>query len=113
MSDTPIEKFDIVKWFKGLINPVTWGKSIQYLIMICAVLFVAFAIKNTFFPSKSITNKPHAIVIGKAEKGAIDQTSTNVVVEKEKAFEVGVGVGVGRFDNKDGYAGGGWFKWKF
>ena len=37
------EKFDVGKWVSGLVNPVTWGKSIQYLIMIGAVLFVLFA----------------------------------------------------------------------
>lgn len=112
MAD-PIESFDIKKWFSGLANPITWGKSIQYLIMIGAILFVLVALKNTFFPSRAITNKPQALVIGKAEKGAIDQTSTNIVVEKEKAFEVGLGVGAVRYDNKDGGIVGGWGKWRF
>ena len=107
------EPFDPKKFVKGFIDPTTWSKSIVYLIMICAILFVVYAIKNTFFPSKSITNKPHALVIGKAEAGAIDQTSTNIVVEKEKPFEVGVGAGVVRYDQKDGYFGGVFGKWKF
>ena len=108
-----MEAFDIKKFFSGFINPATWSKSIVYLVMICAILFIAYAIKNTFFPSKSITNKPHALVIGKAEAGAIDQTSTNIVVEREKPFEVGVGAGVVRYDQKDGYFGGVFGKWKF
>jgi Na+(H+)/acetate symporter ActP len=107
------EKFDIKKWFSGLINPVTWGKSIQYLVMICAVLFVAFAIKNTFFPTKSNVNKPVTIVTPFAKVEKIDNTSTQISVEKEKSFEVGVGAGVLRYDQKDGYFGGAWGKWKF
>jgi Na+(H+)/acetate symporter ActP len=107
------EKFDLKKWFSGLINPVTWGKSIQYLVMICAVLFVAFAIKNTFFPTKSNVNKPVTIVTPFAKVEKIDNTSTQISVEKEKSFEVGVGVAGMRYDNKDGAIVGGWGKWKF
>jgi hypothetical protein len=81
--------------------------------MICTILFVIYAVKNVFFPSKSITNKPHAIAIGHVEAGAVDQRSTNIVVEKEKAFEVGAGGGVMRYDDKDGAFFGGWGKWKF
>jgi hypothetical protein len=100
------EPFDIKKWFSGFLDPTTWGKSILYLVMACAVLFIAFAIKNTFFPSKAITNKPHTLIIGKAEAGAVNQSSTNTVVEKEKDWSVSVGGGAIEYDSKKGYFGG-------
>jgi hypothetical protein len=107
------EKFDLKKWVLGFVDPTTWSKSVIYLIMICALLFIAFAIKNTFFPTKSNVNKPVTVVTPFAKVDKIDNTSTQISVEKEKSFEVGVGVGAGRFDNKDGYMGGIWGKWKF
>ena len=107
------EKFDIKKWFLGFANPTTWSKAVLFTIMGVIIVVVLVGVKNLFFPKKSITNKPVAVAIGKVEKGAIDQTSTNIVVEKEKAFEVGVGVGAGRFDNKDGYMGGVWGKYRW
>jgi hypothetical protein len=117
MADTPVvERFDIKKWFSGFVNPTTWSKALVYLIIGGIIVFILVCVKNFFFPSKAITNKPVGIGLnigGKVEKDAINQTSTNIVVDKEKSFEVGVGVGAGRFDNKDGYAGGVWGKWKF
>ena len=114
MASAPVvEPFDIRKFFSGFINPTTWSKAIIFLVMGAVIVVVIVGVKNLFFPNKSITNKPHALVIGKAEKGAIDQTSTNIVVEKEKSFEVGIGVGVVRYDDKDGGIVGGWGKWKF
>jgi len=107
------EKFDIKKWFTGLADPVTWSKSVLYLVMICAILFIAFAIKNTFFPTKSNVNKPVTVVTPFAKVEKIDNTSTQISVEKERQFEVGLGGGGLRYDNKDGVFVGGWGKWKF
>ena len=107
------EKFDIKKFLTGFINPTTWSKTVVYMITAGCILFVLFCVKNTFFPSKTITNKPHALVIGKAEKDSINQSSVNVSVEKEKPFEVGVGGGVLRYDQKDGAFAGAWGKYKF
>ena len=109
------EPFDIKKWASGLVDPVTWSKSIQYMIMICAVLFVAFAIKNTFFPTKSNVNKPITIVtpFARVEKDGIKYENTQVTIEKEKSFEVGGGVAGLRYDNKDGVLVGLFGKYKF
>jgi len=107
------EKFDIKKWFSGFADPTTWSKSLIYFVMIGAILFVLVALKNTFFPSKAITNKPYTIVIGKAEKDSINQSSVNTTVEKEKSFEVGAGVGAVTYDNKNGCIVGVFGKWKF
>ena len=107
------EKFDIKKFLTGFINPTTWSKTVVYMVIAGCILFILFCIKNTFFPNKSITNKPHAVAIGKVEAGAIDQRSTNIVVEKEKPFEVGAGVGAGRYDDKDAYGGMIWGKYKW
>jgi Na+(H+)/acetate symporter ActP len=107
------EPFDIKKFLGGFLNPTTWSKSIIYFIMIGCILFILVMVKNTFFPNKTITNKPHTIIIGKAEKDSVNQSSTNTVVEKEKSFEVGAGIGVVRYDQKDGAIAGGWGKWRF
>jgi hypothetical protein len=107
------EPFDIKKWLNGFLDITTWSKSVIYLVMICAVLFVAFAIKNTFFPTKSNVNKPVTIVTPFAKVEKIDNTSTQISVEKEKSFEVGAGGGGLRYDNKDGMFFGGWGKWRF
>ena len=114
MASAPVvEPFDIRKFFSGFINPTTWSKAIIFLVMGAVIVVVIVGVKNLFFPTKSITNKPHALVIGKAEKGAIDQTSTNIVVEKEKPFEIGGGVAAGEYDNKKAYGAMFWGKWKF
>lgn len=102
-----IEKFDPIKWIKGFANPTTWGKAIVYLIIGGAIIFVLVCVKNFFFPKKDTqVNRPIAYIapFAKAEKGAISQDNTQVLVT-EKPWEVGVGVGAGRFDNKDGYGG--------
>lgn len=113
MSDTVIEKFDLKKFFLGFVNPTTWSKTVVYLIIGGLIVFLLVCVKNFFFPSKSITNKPQSIIIGKADSGAVDQRSTNIVVEKEKSCEVGAGVGAGRVDNKDAYGGMVWGKYKW
>ena len=113
MPDTVVEPFDIKKFFSGFLNPTTWSKTVVYLILGAIIVIALIGIKNFFFPTRAITNKPIGIAVGHVEKGAIDQTSTNIVVEKEKDWTVGAGVGGGRFDGKDGYAGGAWISKKF
>jgi len=106
------ETFDIRKWITGFVDPKTWGKSVVYLVMAGCILFVLVALKNTFFPNKSIVNKPHAVAIGSVAAGAIDQRSTNIVV-KDSDWEVGLGGGALTYDNKSGAFGGGWVRKKF
>lgn len=38
------EKFNFVKWLRGLINPVTWSKSVIYCIMIMGIVFACITI---------------------------------------------------------------------
>ena len=106
------ETFDIRKWITGFVDPKTWGKSVVYLVMAGCILFVLLCLKNTFFPSKSIVNKPHALAIGSVAAGAIDQRSTNIVV-KDSDWEVGLGGAGITYDNKNGALVGGWVKKKF
>jgi hypothetical protein len=108
-----MEKFDLVKWLKGLIDPVTWSKSVMYLVMGAVIVFALVCVKSYFFPTKKNINKPVTTVLPFAKVDKIDNTNTQITVEKEKAFEVGVGGGVLRYDNKDGWIGGGWGKYKF
>jgi hypothetical protein len=98
-----------------------WWKALGYtwrigVIVIIIVLFIAggMAIWRFFNPAKSQNvNKPVAIALGKVEKGAIDQTSTQVMIEKEKAWEVGIGGGGIYYDEKTGVFGGGWIRKRF
>ena len=110
------EKFDIVKWVKGLVDPTTWAKSVMYLIMCGLIIFVLVCIKNFFFPARTQqVSKPTVVALpgSKIEKDAIHQESTQITVEKEKPFEVGVGAAGMRYDNKDGVIVGAFGKWKF
>jgi len=43
------EKFDIVKWVKGFIDPKTWAKSLVYGLMIAAIIFVGLTIYRAYF----------------------------------------------------------------
>ena len=107
------EPFDIKKFLGGLVKPENYYKTIIYMVIGGIILFLLVCVKNFFFPNKSIVNKPHALVIGKAEKGAIDQTSTNIVVEKERPWEVGGGVAGITYDNKNGGIAGVFVKRRF
>jgi hypothetical protein len=107
------EKVDIKKWFTGLINPVTWSKAFQYLIMIGIFCLIFYCIKQTFFPTKNNVNKPVTTVLPFAKVDKIDNTNTQISIEREKPFEVGAGVGGGRIDDKDAYGAMVWGKIKF
>jgi len=55
------EKFSIVKWFSGFVNPITWSKSVAYLAMIVIILFVAFTVYRAYF-MKNQQQKTHITV---------------------------------------------------
>lgn len=108
------EPLDIKKWILGLVDPTTWAKSVMYLIMIGVILFIVVMVKNFFFPAKATnTNKPIAVVTPFAKIEKLDQSSIQVMTEKERPWEVGVGVGGLTYDNKTGGFAGGWVKRKF
>ncbi len=94
-------------WWKAL------GLGARFIIIGSAALLVvlgAMNVWNFLFPKPSQNiNKPRALVIGKAEAGAIDQRSTQILIE-EKKWELEVGGGGFTYDNKLGVAG--WAKIK-
>jgi len=45
------EKFSIVKFFQGFVNPVTNAKNVQFLLWLIAIIFVAITIWRAFFMS--------------------------------------------------------------
>jgi hypothetical protein len=110
----PPEAFDIRKFFKGFVNPTTWSKTIVYLIIGSIIFFMLVCVKNFFFPPKKMVNKPVAVVLpfAKVEKGAIDQSNTQISLD-EKLNEVGLYGGGLRYDNKDGVFVGASYKRKF
>jgi hypothetical protein len=83
----------------------TYKKYAVYVLLTVLLLLLLRGVWSLIFPTDKQVNKPHAIVIGKAMAGAIDQTSTQIKVDGEKPWEVGVGVGGFRYDQKDGYGG--------
>ena len=100
------EPFDIKKFLKGFVDPTTWSKTVVYLIIGGVIVFTLMCVKNYFFPTKKNVNKPVTTVLPFARVGKVDNTNTQITVEKEKAWEVGLGVGGIRYDGKDGVIGG-------
>jgi len=101
MAD-PIPVVNIVE---RLLSTDTYKKYAVYVLItvITFLLFCGgFALWRFFFgkPNKQI-NKPVAVAIGRVEKGAIDQTSTQIQLN-EKDWEIGVGAGGLQYDNKNG-----------
>ena len=114
------EPFDIKKWFGGWVDPVTWGKSIIYCLMIAFLILAGFTIYKAFFvKTGSNTNKPEGcdiVVLPGATTGSITQTTTSTNVQKtadEKRWEAGVFGGAGRLGDEDGFFGGVSLKFKF
>ena len=105
----PKEPFNLGKWFSGFIDPVTWGKSVIYFVMIAFLILAGFTIYRAFFmKTGSNTNKPQgatAIVLPGATTGAITQTTTSTNIQKTddgKNWEVGIFGGGIYFDDKPG-----------
>jgi hypothetical protein len=117
MADNPPvkESFDVVKWFRGLVDPVTWSKSVMFLIMGGVIIFIFICVKDFFFkpPQKQIISSDVIVKpFGKIEKDGVKVTNNQILVE-EKPWEVAVGAGLLRYDNKDGWIGGAVIKRKF
>ena len=100
MADTPV-----ITVKDRLLDFNTYKKYAIYVLLTVLLLLLLRGVWSLIFKPQTQVNKPTAVVIGKAEKGAIDQTSTQIKVEGEKNWEVGVGVGAGRYDDKDAYGG--------
>ena len=112
MADTPPP----VKITQRLVDVNTYKKYAGYvLITIATVLLVVGGVSlwRFIFPvaDKQIY-KPRAFVVGKVEAGGIVQSSEQTLVT-EKPWEISVGGGVVRYDQKDGYFGGVMVKRKF
>lgn len=92
---------------------VHWAQYIGITIVVVLLIVGGVSLWRFVFPKPDKqTNKPTSIIIGKAEKGAVDQTNTQVLIS-EKPWEAGVGGGALRYDNKDGWFGGAWIKRKW
>jgi hypothetical protein len=74
-----------------------------YLLLTLLLLLLFRGVWSLIFKPQTQVNKPTAVAIGNVQKGAIDQTSTQIKVEGEKNWEIGVGGFGGRFDGKDFY----------
>ena len=118
MSDK--EAFNIGKWFGGFINPVTWGKSVIYFVMIIALVLGGFTIYRAFFmKTPSNVNKPKGasvITLPGSTTGNITQTTTSTSIQKssdDRRWEAGVFGGAARLGDEDGFFGGVSLKFKF
>ena len=101
MADTP----PVITVKNRLLDIGTYKKYAVYLLLTLLLLLLFRGIWSLLFKPQTQVNKPTAVVIGKAMAGAIDQTSTQIKVEGEKPWEVGIGAGAFRYDQKDGYGG--------
>ena len=111
MADTPP-----IKITERLVNLDTYKKwAVYVLVTIGAVLLLVGGVSLWRFifpkPTQQV-NKPTAFAVGKVEKGAITQTSTQISLD-DKSWEVGLGGGGVTYDNKSGIIIGGWVKKKF
>ena len=114
------EPFSVRKMFN--LSPEGWYKAFGigwrlFLVVIVIVIIIAggVTIKNFFFPKPSQNiHQPSVVALpfSTIEQGAIDQRSTQILME-EKSWEAGVGGGVVTYDNKAGTMLGGWIKKKW
>lgn len=113
MANTP----PTVKVAERLTDPNTYKKFAVYvLIAVAGVLLIVGGVSLWRFvfpkPEKQ-TNAPKVTgLVLPGGKVKIDQTNTQISMD-EKPWEVGVGAGGIRYDNKDGYFLGGWVKRKW
>jgi hypothetical protein len=105
MTDTPA----VIK--ERLIH---YAQYVGITFVVVLLIVGLFGLWRFFFPTKTgNVNKPMTVITPFARVGKIDNTSTQTVIEKEKPWEVGAGVGVLRYDNKDGWIVGAEIKRKF
>jgi len=100
MADIPV-----ISVKDRLLDFNTYKKYAVYLLLTVLLLLLFRGLWSLIFKPQTQVNKPTAVVIGKAMAGAIDQTSTQIKVDGEKPWEIGIGAGGFRWDNKDGYGG--------
>ena len=110
--DTPPK----IKITQRLVDLDTYKKYAVYvLITIAGVLLIVGGVslwRFIFVPKSTQSHKPTAVVMPGAKIEKLDQSSQQILVE-EKPWEVSLGAGVLRYDNKDGWIGGAVIKRKF
>lgn len=93
-------------WYKAL------GAGWRIAVMVALAFFLLTGIRGCFTKISPNVNKPHVIVTPFAKVEKIDQSNVQVSVT-EKNWEVSLGMGAIRYDNKDGVIIGGTIKRKF
>lgn len=108
------EPFSWKKWFSGFGDFLSNMKDLKTVITIILLLFVAVTVWRAYF-SKRVSNisQPRVVALPGSHIEKIEQPTTQVYVEPEKTWEVGVGAAVLQFDNKNGGILGGWIKKKW
>jgi len=105
-----------IKVTERLVDWNTYKKWASYVVIsLVALLLIVgvFAIWRFIFPKPAQNiHKPTAIITPFAKVEKLDQSSQQILVE-EKPWEVSLGAGVLRYDNKDGWIGGAVIKRKF
>jgi hypothetical protein len=96
-------------WWKAAGN--LW-RGLAIIAGLVAFTVGAQTVIGWFIKPQQNINKPTVVVTPFSRVDKIDQTSTQISIS-EKTWEVGVGGGGLRYDNKDGICAFGWVKKKF
>lgn len=93
---------DFKKFFLSFFEAVPWVKNLRFILGAVVIGIIALTIWKAWFEKKPANVSNQRVVVtpfAKVEK--IDQSSIQVMVE-EKTWELGIGVGVLNYDNKNG-----------
>lgn len=120
MATKPADgKFDLKYFLFGEGAKDWWrsaGDGIRLALIIAVIIgvvLVGMNIWNFFIPKPAQNvNKPTAVVLPGARVDKLDMSSTQVLVE-DKPWEIGIGGGLMRYDNKDGAIIGAWGRRRF
>jgi hypothetical protein len=109
------DKFDLTYLFTGE-GIKDWYKALGAgwrIGVMCLLGFLLLSgIRGCFTKVSPNVNKPHVIVTPFAKVEKIDQSNVQISMT-EKNWELSLGMGVMRYDNKDGVIMGGTIKRKF
>src|SRR5512135_1251752 len=98
-------------WFKA------WGSWWRLLVTFLAVVFLALVLYGSWswWTKKKPQNvsNPKVVAMPGSHIEKIEQPTTQVYVEPEKKWEVGLGAGVASFDSKNGAGAWCWVKKKW
>ncbi len=113
-----VGKFNLLYFFKGA-GLEDWWKALglgwRLLVIgvgVIVLLSGARTVVGWFIKPQQNVNKPTVVVTPFARVDKIDQTSTQISMN-EKSWELSLGMGVMRYDNKDGVIVGATIKRKF